>query len=65
MENLVFLNAEDRYKQFLENFPDLPDLIPQYHIASFLGIENPSLSRIKNRLKTVGAKVANGDQEEN
>lgn len=51
MENLVFLNAEERYKQFLENFPNLPDLIPQYHIASFLGIENPSLSRIKSRLK--------------
>lgn len=51
MENMVFLSAEDRYKQFLENYPDLPDLIPQYHIASFLGIENPSLSRIKKRLK--------------
>lgn len=63
MENLVFLNAEDRYKQFLEKFPELPDLIPQYHIASFLGIENPSLSRIKNRLKTVNSKVG-GDSEE-
>jgi CRP-like cAMP-binding protein len=51
VENLTFLSAEERYKQFLERHPDLPDSIPQYHIASFLGIETPSLSRIKRRLK--------------
>lgn len=54
VENLTFLSAEERYKQFLELYPNLTDAIPQYHIASFLGIENPSLSRIKKRLHKTG-----------
>lgn len=50
-ENLLLLKAEDRYTEFLEKYPTLPEQIPQYHIASFLGLENSSLSRIKKRLK--------------
>lgn len=50
-ENILFLKPEDRYLDFLRKYPTLPDKIPQYQIASFLGLENPSLSRIKRRLK--------------
>lgn len=47
METISFLCARERYLQFLKEFPDLPSNIPQYYIASFLGMENPSLSRLK------------------
>lgn len=47
METISFLCARDRYMQFLKEFPELPSHIPQYYIASFLGMENPSLSRLK------------------
>lgn len=49
-ENLL-LKPEERYVSYIKKYPDLPTKIPQYHIASFLGLENPSLSRIKKRLK--------------
>lgn len=41
---------EQRYKNLLENRPDLIRRIPQHQIASFLGITPPSLSRIKARI---------------
>jgi len=41
---------EERYKQILENRPDLIDRVPQYHLASYLGIKPESLSRIRKRL---------------
>ena len=50
-ETVLFLKPEDRYTDFLKKYPELPNKIPQYQIASFLGLENPSLSRIKRRLK--------------
>lgn len=50
-ENLLLLNAEERYLEFLKRYPSLFNQIAQYHIASFLGLENATLSRIKKRLK--------------
>lgn len=41
---------EERYKKFVQQNPDLVQRIPQYHIASFLGIKPQSLCRIKKRL---------------
>ena len=41
---------EERYKQILENKADLIDRVPQYHLASYLGIKPESLSRIRKRL---------------
>lgn len=40
-------SAETRYRQFLQEFPDISDRMPQYHIASYLGITEVSLSRIR------------------
>ena len=42
-------SAESRYLQFLEEFPDIPRRIPQYHIASYLVITEVSLSRIRKK----------------
>jgi len=42
-------SSKDRYLQFLKNFPDLEGRIPQYHIASYLGITPVALSRYKTQ----------------
>lgn len=44
---LIMLDANDRYKAFLKEFPGLDKQIPQYHIASYLGITPVQLSRIR------------------
>ncbi|CAM4387554.1 hypothetical protein SAMN06265348_1141 [Pedobacter westerhofensis] len=49
-EGFLFKKAEDRYLEMLEQHPDIFSSIPLYHIASYLGIQGPSLSRIRKRL---------------
>jgi len=44
---LVTLDASERYKIFQKEHPDLENLIPQYHIASYLGVTPTQLSRIR------------------
>lgn len=39
--------ASERYLKFQHNFPGLVDRLPQYHIASHLGITPTQLSRIR------------------
>ncbi|XGV95135.1 MAG: Crp/Fnr family transcriptional regulator [Leptolyngbya sp. BL-A-14] len=41
---------EERYKIFLENFSDVQQRIPQYYVASYVGVKPQSLSRIRRRL---------------
>lgn len=43
-------NATERYQDFLLNYSSLLQRIPQYHIASYLGVEETSLSRILAKL---------------
>lgn len=47
---LLLLSAEDRYRLFLERYGPVAAVIPQYHIASYLGITPVALSRIRRRL---------------
>ncbi len=42
------LNASERYKRILENQPYLLQRVPQYYLASYLGITPQSLSRLRN-----------------
>ncbi|MFY0606715.1 MAG: Crp/Fnr family transcriptional regulator [Cyclobacteriaceae bacterium] len=42
--------AIDRYKYFLEIYPELPNRIPQKMIASYLGIMPQTLSTLRNRM---------------
>ncbi|MCP4135255.1 MAG: Crp/Fnr family transcriptional regulator [bacterium] len=44
---IVQSNATERYKKFLEEHPSLEKRLPQYHIASHLGITPTQLSRIR------------------
>ncbi len=46
-------SAEVRYRRFLKEFPDLVDRIPQYHIASYLGITDVALSRIRKKMGNI------------
>lgn len=39
--------AAERMETLLETYPDIEQVVPQYHIASYLGIKPESLSRIK------------------
>jgi CRP-like cAMP-binding protein len=47
---IVLLDAEKRYFIFQKQFPQLEQQIPQYHIASYLGITPTQLSRIRKKL---------------
>jgi CRP-like cAMP-binding protein len=47
---LVLLDAEKRYAIFQKQYPDLEQLIKQYHIASFLGVSATQLSRIRRKM---------------
>ncbi|XZF12783.1 Crp/Fnr family transcriptional regulator [Chitinophagaceae bacterium MMS25-I14] len=42
------LSAEERYEEFLETYPDVAQRLPQYAIASYLGMTTEFLSRIRN-----------------
>ncbi|MGI4762491.1 MAG: Crp/Fnr family transcriptional regulator [Janthinobacterium lividum] len=47
--------AEERYADFLATYPDVVQRLPQYIIASYLGMSKEFLSRIRSRS---GAKKA-------
>lgn len=48
--SLYTFTPEQRYQQFLDSYPHLQQRIPQYYVASFVGVQPPSLSRIRKRL---------------
>lgn len=49
---LLLLDAEKRYEIFVEEFPNLENRVSQQIIASYLGIQPESLSRIRRKFKT-------------
>jgi len=48
---LLMNSAQERYLQFLEDYPNLENRLNNYHIASYLGITPESLSRIRKNLR--------------
>lgn len=48
---MVAQDATTRYRGFLENYPRLANRIPLAHLASFLGITQSSLSRIRRTIR--------------
>ncbi|SEV99428.1 cAMP-binding domain of CRP or a regulatory subunit of cAMP-dependent protein kinases [Chitinophaga sp. YR573] len=53
-EDFLFKTPEQRYVELLEVHPNIFNTIPLYHIASYLGIQGPSLSRIRKRMLNKG-----------
>ncbi|CAI8228057.1 MAG: Uncharacterised protein [Formosa sp. Hel1_33_131] len=45
--SLLTLSASEKYDQFLKDYSDFEKIIPNYQIASYLGITPQSLSRIR------------------
>lgn len=43
-------SPEERYLKLLKSRPDIFQRVPQYHIASYLGVKPESLSRIRKRI---------------
>jgi len=48
--SFLLLDAEARYRQMLVEFGAQAGAIPQYHLASYLGLRPQSLSRLKKRI---------------
>ena len=50
LSRFIVSSPEERYKHLLESRPDLLQRVPQYYLASFLGVKPESLSRIRKRI---------------
>ena len=53
VDELALLSATERYLKLKEEIPEINNLIPQYHIASFLNITPVQLSRIRKKLYSI------------
>lgn len=49
-EGLLSQSAEDRYVSLLTEFPEVANRVSLGHVASYLGIKGPSLSRIRAQM---------------
>jgi CRP-like cAMP-binding protein len=45
-------SPEVRYQQFIRSYPKIAQRVPQYYIASYVGVRPQSLSRIRKRMTT-------------
>jgi len=48
---MALLDADRRYLIMQQKFPSIETVIPQYYIASYLGISTTQLSRIRKKIK--------------
>ena len=46
----ITLSPEERYLQLMDKNPELIERIPQYYLASYIGVRPESLSRIRKRI---------------
>ena len=47
---LLLSSAQERYLSLVEDSPGLVDKLPNYHIASYIGVTQEALSRIRKRI---------------
>ena len=50
LDDFKKLSPEERYKKLVKTRGDLVQRVPQYHLASYLGITPVSLSRMRKRM---------------
>jgi CRP/FNR family transcriptional regulator, anaerobic regulatory protein len=50
VESFLFLSGEQRYEQMLAQEPHLLAQVPLYQLASYLGLERESLSRLRRKV---------------
>ena len=53
-KQMLLLDAEKRFESFLENFGPIIKRIPQYEIASYIGVTPVALSQIRSRRAKTG-----------
>ncbi|MEH6579876.1 MAG: Crp/Fnr family transcriptional regulator [Amphritea sp.] len=59
--DFLLLSATEHYENFLQDYAHIVNSIANYHIASYLGITEVALSRIRRRLKLTQVNAsANG-----
>lgn len=54
IQDFTLLSPEERYLKLIEDEPDLVDRVPLKHIATYLGIAVPSISRMRARIAKKG-----------
>lgn len=59
INSLLAETAEERYLEFIKMYPDLLLRVPQWMIASYLGITPESLSRVRKELAKRNFKPSN------
>jgi len=50
IHSVISSDAEQKYKNFMEKYPDLTYRVPQHMIASYLGITPETLSRVRKEI---------------
>lgn len=50
IESFLFMDGKERYLNLMQMQPRILERVPLYHIASYLGIERESLSRLRKKL---------------
>lgn len=50
IESFQFLDAEERYLEFLGNYPELFNRVSLSHLCTYLGIQRQSLTRIRKKI---------------
>lgn len=50
IEGFLFKSPEERYLDLIKQYPEIFSNVPLYHLSSYLGIQGPSLSRIRKRI---------------
>ncbi|WP_138485512.1 Crp/Fnr family transcriptional regulator [Dyadobacter bucti] len=48
--NMISLSLDDRYKAFIDTYPNIAQRVPQHMIASYMGLSPETLSRIRSRM---------------
>lgn len=48
--NTISKTAQEKYLDFIDHYPDIPQRVPQHYIAAYLGISPEFLSKIRARL---------------
>ncbi|MDJ1471096.1 Crp/Fnr family transcriptional regulator [Xanthocytophaga flava] len=46
----ISLPIEERYKNFVETYPDIVQRVPQHMIASYMGLSPETLSRVRKKM---------------
>lgn len=59
INSLLADSAEERYMKFIKMYPDILQRVPQWMVASYLGITPESLSRVRKELARKNFKPSN------